>query len=166
MPNSFQELLKFLKYERSCNLNRKSRTLISLFRLAQFFSGKSRLNPLRILVLFLYRLASEWITGCEIPPSVKIGIGLKIFHPSSIAINHLTIIGENVTIRQNTTIGHSYIGGSCPEIGDNVNIGANVCIIGDVRIQGQSIIGAGSVVVHDVPFGSTVVGNPAKSIIR
>ena len=102
--------------------------------------------------------------GCDIQPSTSIGIGLRLFHPSSIAINDGCKIGEGVTIRQNTTIGHKYEGGLNPVIGDNVNIGANVCIIGNVHVQGDNVIGAGSVVTRDVKLGQTVAGNPARLI--
>ena len=115
-------------------------------------------------MLIHYRMMSEWIAGCDIPPTTSIGIGFQIFHPSGIAINDLSTIGENVTIRQNTTIGHKFSGGPCPNIGNNVNIGANVCIIGNISIEGSNVIGAGSVVLHDVFLGQTVVGNPAKPV--
>ena len=164
MPTSLQELIKFLRIERSINRNRKSRTLITLFRIAQYFNMGNRFNPLRAISSINFKIISEWTAGCDIPINTSIGIGLRIYHPSSIAINDLTTIGKNVTLRQNSTIGHKIAGGKCPIIGDNVDIGANVCIIGNVQIQGNNFIGAGSVVVNDVLFGQTVVGNPAKPL--
>lgn len=165
MPTSLQELIRFLRIERSINRNRKSRTLITLFRIAQYFNKSYRFNPLRTISSINFKIISEWISGCDLPINTSIGIGLRIYHPSGIAINDLTTIGKNVTLRQNSTIGHKIAGGKCPIIGDNVDIGANVCIIGDVQIQGNNYIGAGSVVVDDVLFGRTVVGNPAKPLI-
>ena len=68
--------------------------------------------------------------------------------------------------RQCTTIGNKRDGRNdlIPTIGDNVVMGANVCIIGDVVIGDNVIIGAGSVVVNDVPSNCVVVGNPARII--
>lgn len=77
-------------------------------------------------------------------------------------------IGKNFTVRQNTTIGNKVDGRNdlVPTIGDNVIIGANVVIIGDIYIGDNAIIGAGSVVVKDVPANAIVAGNPAKIITQ
>ena len=55
-------------------------------------------------------------------------------------------------------------GGNAPIIGDNVNIGSNTCIIGEITIGDNVVIGAGSVVVKDVPSNVVIVGNPARII--
>jgi putative colanic acid biosynthesis acetyltransferase WcaB len=70
-------------------------------------------------------------------------------------------------LRHSTTIGNLDNGtgqNSCPSIGNNVDIGSNVCIIGKVEIGDNVIIGAGSVVVKNIPSNCVVVGNPAKII--
>ncbi|HWK03603.1 MAG TPA: hypothetical protein VNS58_08220 [Puia sp.] len=100
----------------------------------------------------------------EIPYSTSIGKGLKIYHLQAIVINGSTVIGENFILRQSTTIGNKEKGGNSPVIGNNVDVGANVCIIGDLTIGDRVNIGAGSVVVKNVPAGCTVVGNPARII--
>ena len=73
---------------------------------------------------------------------------------------------SNFSCRQCTTIGikSDEIAGSYPTIGNNVTLGANVVIIGDINIGDNVIIGAGSVVVKDIPSNSIAVGNPAKVI--
>jgi putative colanic acid biosynthesis acetyltransferase WcaB len=98
---------------------------------------------------------------------VKIGEGFQIFHgASSTIVSPSTIIGKNVSLRQNTTIGAKGFDGEddSPVIEDNVTIGPNSCIIGGIRVGTGAVIGAGAVVVKDVPQYSVVVGNPARVI--
>ena len=86
-------------------------------------------------------------------------------HPFSTIINAKSI-GENFTICQLTTIGNARHGRNdlVPTIGNNVSLGANVTIIGDIKIGNNVIVGAGSVVVKDVPDNCVVVGNPARVV--
>lgn len=67
-------------------------------------------------------------------------------------------------IRCNTVIGNDILTNQAPIIGDNVSIGANVCIIGNIKVGNDSIIGAGSVIIKDIPPFSVVVGNPGRVI--
>lgn len=93
-----------------------------------------------------------------------VGYGLKIQHITGggcVIVAHK--IGNYFSIRQYTTVGKAN-GDACPTIGDNVVLGANVTIIGDINIGDNCIIGAGAVVVKDVPANSIVVGNPGKVI--
>lgn len=100
--------------------------------------------------------------GIQIPRRCKIGYGFYIGHGIGIVINGGTVIGNNVNISQFLTIGSNK--GTPAVIGDNVYIGPNVCIVEDVHIGNNATIGAGSVVVKDVPEGATVAGVPAKVI--
>lgn len=79
---------------------------------------------------------------------------------------HAKSIGKNFSCRQNTTIGNKSDGrpDELPIIGNNVTLGANVIIIGNIKIGDNVTIGAGSVVIKDIPANSVVVGNPAKII--
>jgi serine O-acetyltransferase len=103
---------------------------------------------------------------CKIFKSTKIEGGLSCFHPFATVINAKSI-GRNFEFRNGLTIGNKNNDNSLlPNIGDNVTVGANVCIIGKISIGHNVVIGAGSVVVKDVPGNVVVAGNPAKVIKR
>lgn len=88
-------------------------------------------------------------------------------HPIGIIISRHAKIGENCKIWQNVTIGNkSFSSEEFPIIGDNVTIYAGAVIIGRIEIGSNTTIGANSVVFHDVPEGSLVVGNPARIIAK
>lgn len=106
-----------------------------------------------------WRLSRRY--GIQIPSITEIGYGFYIGHGIGIVINETAIIGNNVNLSQFTTIGAH---GKAAEIGNNVYIGPSVCIVNDVKIFDNSTIGAGAVVVKDVPENSTVAGVPAKVI--
>lgn len=117
--------------------------------------------------LWAYMYYTQRILGCDIMPSIVIGDGFEIFHAAhGSVISPGTIIGKHVSLRQNTTIGAKGFSGSekSPVIKDDVTIGPNVCIIGDITIGKGAIVGAGAVVVKDVPEYAIVAGNPAKVI--
>jgi serine O-acetyltransferase len=91
----------------------------------------------------------------------KIGGGVQLAHPYATIIN-AEQIGENLYINQLVTIGDK--DGKRPRIGNNVQIHTNAIIIGAITIGDNAIIGAGAVVVKDVPDNAIVAGNPAKII--
>jgi serine O-acetyltransferase len=102
--------------------------------------------------------------NCKIFGSTKIGGGLMCSHPFASVINAKSI-GKNFQFRNSLTIGNKYNDNTkIPVIGDNVTVGANVVIIGDITVGDNVIIGAGCVVVKDVPSNVVVAGNPAKII--
>lgn len=100
--------------------------------------------------------------GFDISPETKIGGGFKISHFGMVIINPKAVIGKNCHIAGGVIIGKK--NGKCPCIGDNVSIGANATIIGGIKIGNNSVIGAGAVVITDVPDNAVVVGNPAKVV--
>ena len=137
-----------------------------LFRLAQVNNRHLFLKVIFFPYLVFYRLFIEWVLGIELPRKLTAGKGLIIYHGQSLIVNQGVIIGDNCILRNSVTIGHKkLVDGSfskCPRIGNNVDIGANVCIIGDIKIGDNVIIGAGAVVVKDIPANSIAVGNPAR----
>lgn len=165
--------MKFINYIfqdlKSNPKNIKAKLVLVLFRLAQVCrNNKKPFFYLWIPYLVFYRVFVEWILGIELPWNTRVGKGLIIFHGQGLVINDGTIIGENVTLRHNTTIGNKQLRdgsfSSSPIIGNNVDIGSNVVILGPINIGKNSIIGAGSVIIKDIEPYSIVAGNPAKFI--
>ncbi|TNV16083.1 serine acetyltransferase [Buttiauxella sp. B2] len=105
--------------------------------------------------------------GADISTYAHIGAGMKVNHCVGIVIRSECIIGRNMNIRQNTTIGRkSSIGDiGIITIGDNVDIGAHSCIIGDIKIGENVTIGAMTFVNKDIPDNS-IVYNTVTSIIK
>jgi putative colanic acid biosynthesis acetyltransferase WcaB len=144
--------------------NTKGFFLVSIFRLSAFFSRNLFLKIIGFPIRIFYKLLVQWVMGFDLPDNTKIGHGLTVFHGQGLVVHSNVVIGNNCVLRQNTTIGVSKMNGKCPVIGDNVDVGANVVIIGDIIIGDNVIIGAGSVVIKNLLSNSTYVGNPAKSI--
>lgn len=120
---------------------------------------------------FLARLISQKAarkTGIEIHPGATIGEGFFIDHGNGVIIGETTIIGDNVTIYQGVTLGGTgkESGKRHPTIGDNVMISAGAKVIGSFTVGENSKIGAGSVVLSEVPPNSTVVGVPGRVVKR
>lgn len=145
-------------------MNTKSTFIISFFRISNFFSKNFFLKILGFPFRLLYRILIRWILSVDIPDTTDIGDNLVIYHGFGLVVHEDAVIGNNVVLRHCTTIGNRNQGGGYPIIQDNVNIGANVVIIGSIIIGCNSIIGAGSVVLKDVEQNSVYAGNPAIKI--
>lgn len=105
-------------------------------------------------------------TGIEIHPGATIGKNLFIDHGSGVVIGETTIIGDNVVLFHGVTLGTTgkETGKRHPTIGNNVLIGANATILGNLYIGNNAKVGAGAVVVKDVKENTTVTGIPAKVV--
>ncbi len=105
-------------------------------------------------------------TGIEIHPGARIGKGLFIDHGSGVIIGETTIIGNNVTLYQGVTLGGTgkEKGKRHPTLKDNVMVSAGAKILGSFTIGENSKIGAGSVVLEEVPPNCTVVGVPGRIV--
>ena len=131
------------------------------FRLAQ--SGSILLKAFRIPLYFL-----KLKHGLEISLSVKIGYGLCLQHPFNITLNSKCILGNNVTIYKNVTIGNEDRGKrkGVPTIGNNVYIGLNSVVVGAVNIGDNVLIAPNAFVNFDVPANSIVLPGRATIIER
>ncbi|MDY7220612.1 serine O-acetyltransferase [Halalkalibacterium halodurans] len=111
---------------------------------------------------------SRLITGIEIHPGAKIGQRLFIDHGMGVVIGETCEIGDNVTIYQGVTLGGTgkEKGKRHPTVEDHVLIASGAKVLGSFTIGKNSRIGAGSVVLNEVPPNSTVVGIPGKVVIR
>ncbi|MGG3894476.1 serine O-acetyltransferase [Geobacillus stearothermophilus] len=120
---------------------------------------------------FLARLISQisrFFTGIEIHPGAKIGRRFFIDHGMGVVIGETCEIGDNVTVYQGVTLGGTgkEKGKRHPTIKDNCLIAAGAKVLGSITIGENSKIGAGSVVLKDVPPNSTVVGIPGRVVVR
>jgi serine O-acetyltransferase len=110
----------------------------------------------------------RFLTGIEIHPAAKLGSGLFIDHGMGVVIGETAEVGENVTLLQGVTLGGTSLKREKrhPTLGNNVVVGAGAKIIGGFKIGDGSRIGAGSVVVREVPTHSVVVGVPGRVTYR
>lgn len=108
------------------------------------------------------------ITGIEIHPAAKIGRRFFIDHGDGVVIGETTVIGNNVLIYQQVTLGGTgkESGKRHPTLGNKVIVGAGAKVLGNITIGDNVRIGAGSVVIEDVPPHSTVVGVPGRIVHR
>ena len=115
----------------------------------------------RVLAYF-----SRSLTGIEIHPCAQIGDGLFIDHGMGVVIGETAEVGENVTMYQGVTLGGTGFatGKRHPTVQDNVTIGSGAKLLGPITIGHGAKIGANSVVIHDVPPNSTVVGVPGHPV--
>ena len=136
--------------------------------------------------VMMYRIAHKWYvnghyfwarwlsqkavrkTGIEIHPGATIGKGLFIDHGSGVIIGETTIIGDNCTLYQGVTLGGTgkEQGKRHPTLGNNVMVSAGAKVLGSFTIGDNCKIGAGSVVLEEVPPNCTVVGIPGRVVRR
>ncbi|MGB9847366.1 MAG: serine O-acetyltransferase, partial [Desulfotomaculales bacterium] len=136
---------------------------IILHRVAHFFYRRRFFFIARLISHF-----SRFLTQIEIHPGAKIGEGFFIDHGAGVVIGETAEIGNNVTIYQGVTLGGTgkEKGKRHPTIGNNVVISTGAKVLGAITVGENSKIGAGSVVLKDVPPNSTVVGVPGRVVVR
>src|SRR6202158_3335715 len=120
-----------------------------------------------LLARWLSQVA-RFLTGIEIHPGARIGRRLFIDHGLGVVIGETAIVGDDVTLYQGVTLGGTgkQQGKRHPTIEDNVVIGGGAKVLGNITVGRNCRIGAGSVVLRNVPENSTVVGVPGHIIFR
>jgi serine O-acetyltransferase len=111
---------------------------------------------------------ARWLTGIEIHPAAKVGRRLFIDHGMGVVIGETAIVGDDVTLYQGVTLGGTgkEHGKRHPTLEDNVVVGGGAKILGNIIVGKNCRIGAGSVVLRNVPENSTVVGVPGHIVFR
>ena len=119
----------------------------------------------RDFALYLQSQASR-IFGIDIHPAARFGVGIMIDHGTGIVVGETSVIGDNVSILQDVTLGGNgkETGDRHPKIGNNVLLAAGAKVLGNIRVGNCSRVAAGSVVLAEVPDNTTVAGVPAKVV--
>jgi putative colanic acid biosynthesis acetyltransferase WcaB len=138
----------------------RARLVMLLFRL----NGNP--GPLQRPFRVLYRIVVVWIFGIDLSPKTRVGPGLRIRHGTGLVVHPDTIIGANCELKHGCTLGVRTGKDSPPVLGDRVILGSACQILGPVKVGDDSLIGAGAIVLKDVPAGAIAVGNPARILSR
>ncbi len=111
---------------------------------------------------------ARWLTGIEIHPAARIGRRLFIDHGMAVVIGETSEIGDDVTIYQGTVLGGTSLdqGKRHPTLGNRVIVGAGAKLLGPITVADDARIGSNAVVLKDVPAGATMVGVPARPVVR
>jgi serine O-acetyltransferase len=119
----------------------------------------------RDFALYLQSQSSR-IFGVDINPAARMGIGIMLDHGTGIVIGETAVVGDNCSILQNVTLGGTgkETGDRHPKIGSNVLLSVGAKVLGNIKVGDCSVVGAGSVVLKEVPPRTTVAGVPAKEI--
>lgn len=136
---------------------------IWLHRIAHYFFKKGWILLPRMISNF-----ARFLTGIEIHPGATIGEGLFIDHGTGVVIGETAELGDNVTLYQGVTLGGTgkEKGKRHPTIGNNVVVASGAKVLGSFKVGDHAKIGAGSVVLKEVPAFSTVVGIPGKVVCQ
>jgi serine O-acetyltransferase len=139
-------------------LNFKGYVALEAFRVSNWLWHHERTD----LALLLQSLSSDTLQ-VSIHPSASIGTQVFLDHATGVIVGAFAVIGDEVTIMQNVTIGRKQaLPGRAPRIGRGVLLSTGATILGDVSVGDFAKIGAGALVEHDVPGGCTAVGVPAR----
>ena len=111
------------------------------------------------------RRLSIALCGIDILPGASIGGGCILAHGLGLVIGGRSVVGEDCTFLQGVTLGEArFEEDACPCLGNRITVGAGATILGGIKVGDDAMIGAGAVVIEDVPAGATVAGVPARVI--
>ena len=135
---------------------------IWLHRVAHSLWTHDRKLPARLLAH-----GNRFLTGIEIHPGATLGRRVVIDHGMGIVIGETATVGDGCLLYKGVVLGGTSLERKMrhPQIGNDVVIGSNACILGNIHVGDHARIGSGSVVVREVPPGATVVGVPARVIV-
>ncbi|MGM0836050.1 MAG: serine O-acetyltransferase [Bacillota bacterium] len=154
------------------NKNPITLSIILTYRFGNCVHYKVKIPIVRQLLwityLFLDVFLVRIIGSGELPAKSKIGKGFKLPHSlNGVIIHPDSVIGENVTMLHQVTVGSIHTKGNIPPtIGNGVVIGAGAKIVGNIKIGNNVKIGTNAVVLKDVPDDHTAVGNPARNVYK
>ena len=136
---------------------------LETYRVAHWLWQRGRES---LALFFQNRMSSEF--GVDIHPAAELGHGIMLDHATGLVIGQTAVVGNNVSILQSVTLGGTGKdeGDRHPKIGDGVLISDGAKILGNIRVGEGAKVGAGSVVLDEVPPHTTVAGVPAKVVGR
>jgi serine O-acetyltransferase len=155
------------RYPRGGWIYERSLWAIAVYRLGQGL--RERGGPVAVLGTPVYRMLAllmQILTNIEIPASATIGPGLRIYHAGPIIVNAGATVGADCILNTGVILGNKETKQDVPTVGDRVSFGAGACVLGAVHIGNDVKIGAMTLVLDDVPSGTTVVGVPGRVIKR
>lgn len=164
-------MLSYLLQDAKSNKSLINKTTLIIYRLGNWTHYRLHIPVIRQLFWFIYRLFDFLIIRVagsgELPAKCQIGCGLYLPHGvNGIVIHSDSILGSNITLFHQVTIGGNGNDYGMPQLGNNVYIGVGAKLIGEIKIGDSVKIGANAVVVSDIPANCTVVGVPAKIISK
>jgi serine O-acetyltransferase len=134
---------------------------VLFYRLARWLQVH-HLGPLAATCSYV----SSVITGAQISARAAIGPGLRVYHPQGLTIGAGAVLGSECTLAHGNMIGSLGWAGGRPVIGDHLDAATGAKILGTITVGDHVRVGPNSVVIHSLPSGVTVVGNPARVVLR
>lgn len=136
---------------------------LQAFRAAHILWNEGRTFPAKMLQSIISRKF-----GMDIHPAANIGYGILVDHATNIVIGETAVVGNNVSFLHGVTLGGTgnEVGDRHPKVGNGVMLGAHAQLLGNIHIGDGAKIGAGAVVVGDVPAHTTYAGVPAIQVGR
>ena len=134
---------------------------VLIFRLAAWLARQPVISPLGQVVSLLGVI----LTGAELAPTARIGPGFAIVHSPGVVIAGDVVAGENLWIHTGVVMGHQ-VGSEkwgAPVLGDGIIVGTGAKLLGPIEVGSGARIGAGAVVIADVPADHAAVGVPART---